>query len=146
VFLQRSQEVCQQINEILRQSREKLESKSESVSNASEKGEGEGEETSEAEGEKEQSPPSPLIPLEDRLFDLLRILAEDVTTQWELDTSLKKLILGAAADKKWYGSEGEMALMGKFCGFVEGRLGVIEGAYAGLELWVGRMEGVERGV
>jgi hypothetical protein len=110
---------------------------------------GEGEERLEGGGEGEESSASQLIELEDRIFDLLRVLGEDVNTQRELDAGLRKVVLGAAAEKKWCGefwSEGERTLMGKFCGFVEGRLGVLEGAYGRVEMWVRRMEGVERGV
>ena len=90
---------------------------------------------------------SQLIEVEDRIFDLLRVLGEDVDMQRELDAGLRKMVVGAAGRRSGGGvMVGEKILMDRFCWFVEGRLGVLEGGYGRVEMWGRRMEGVERGV
>ena len=130
--MQRSQEVCLQISGILKSSR----GKAESIAG------GEGSERGERYGSR-------LIELEDRIFDLLKILAGDVDMQRELDAGLKTLVIGKAGEKMWIGGSnggGEKIQMDRFCKFVEGRLGLMEGGYGRLLMLGGRMRGVERGV
>jgi hypothetical protein len=142
VFLQRSQEIASQITKILETSRAKAKSVTKSELIAGGGGEG-------SEGSDGESPASPLIELEDRIFDLLKILAGDVDMQRDLDAGLRKLVIGKAGEKMWCGGSNggeEKTQMDRFCAFVEGRLGCLEGAYGRLEVLGGRMRGVERGV
>jgi len=67
--------------------------------------------------------------VEDKMFDLLSLLGEDLTMQRELDDALTRGIIGAATKKRWVGSAGEKTILRKCCRFVEGRMGILDACY-----------------
>jgi hypothetical protein len=119
VFLQRSQEVAAQIYDILKKSQA-------------------------ASGASISKEPSTLIEVEDKIFDLLGLIGEDLKAQRKLDNALTRRILGAATEKRWVGSTGEKTILRRFGRFVEGRMRILDACYGKVEGVMGRMEGVER--